>query len=161
MVTAGCAQSEADRDKLAAQGFIREDAPVKAAAAVIIAAPDSKVWALLTDIRGWPKWQPAISKAAIQGSPAKGVPFFWSTGGMNIESTIQLIEPDRAICWTGRMYHLHAIHLWTLTPLPGGRTLVRTRESMDGWLISGFYSSRQLLETDQLWLARLKQAAEM
>jgi hypothetical protein len=156
----GCAGSAADRDKLAAQGLTQESAPVKAAAEIIITAPEAKVWNLLTDIKDWPKWQPDISKSSIQSDSAIGRQFSWSTGGMDIHSTIQLLDPKKAICWTGRVWFIHAIHCWTLSALPDGRILVKTRETMDGWLISRFYSSRELLESDQRWMARLKQAAE-
>jgi hypothetical protein len=155
-----CTNSAADRDALATQGLIQESAPVKAAAEIIIAAPASKVWNLLTDIKDWPKWQPDISKSSIQSDPALGSQFSWSSGGMDIRSTVRLLDPQKAICWTGRVWHIHAIHCWTLSALPDGRILVKTRESMDGWLLSRFYSSQELLQSDQLWMARLKQAAE-
>jgi hypothetical protein len=35
-----------------------------------------------------------------------------------------------------------------------------TRESMDGWPIDRFYSSRGLQESDKKWLKYLKKAAE-
>jgi len=157
---AGCSESAANRDRLAAQGLIQEDAPVRAAAAIVIAAPAARIMGLLTNISGWPQWQPDISKAIVHGNTAIGTQFVWSTGGMDIHSTIQLVDPEKAICWTGRMFHLHAIHCWTLSLLPDDEVLVKTRESMDGWLISRIYSSPELLESDQRWLAQLKQAAE-
>jgi hypothetical protein len=156
----GCADSAADRDRLAAQGVIQENVPVKAETQITIVASESRVWELLTDIKNWAKWQPDISKTSIQGDPAIGMSFSWSTGGMNIDSTIQLMDPKRGICWTGRVWYIHAIHCWTLSESPEGGILVSTRESMDGWLLSRFYSSRELLESDRRWLARLKQAAE-
>jgi TnpA family transposase len=61
----GCAGSTADRDKLAAQGLIQESAPVKAAAEIIIAVPETKVWNLLTDIKDWPKWQPGSMRFVV------------------------------------------------------------------------------------------------
>jgi len=79
---------------------------------------------------------------------------------MDIHSTIWMLDRERAMCWTGRMWHIHAIHCWALISLPDGRTLVRTRESMDGWLISRIYSSPELLESNKRWLARLNQAAD-
>jgi hypothetical protein len=157
---AGCTESGANRNRLAAQGSIQEDAPVKAAAEIAIAAPAQKIMGLLTNISGWPQWQPDISKATVHGNTAVGTQFVWSTGGMDIHSTIQLVDPERSICWTGRMLHIHAIHCWTLSLLPNDKVLVKTRESMDGWLISRIYSSPELLESDQRWLAKLKQAAE-
>jgi hypothetical protein len=156
----GCSDSAANRDRLAAQGLIQESAPVKAAAEMDITAPQTKIWRLLVDIKDWAKWQPDISKTSIPSDPAVGMQFSWSTSGMNVHSTIHLIDSEQAICWTGRVAYFHAIHCWTLSPLPDGRILVTTRESMDGWLITRFYSSRELLESDQRWLVRLKQAAE-
>ena len=157
---AACAEPAADRDLLAARGLIQEDAPVKAAAEIIIVAPAGKILGLLTDIGGWPRWQLDISKATNHVHPSVGSQFVWSTGGMDIHSTIQMLDSERAICWTGRMLHVHAIHCWALISLPDDRVLVKTRESMDGWLITRIYSSPELLESDKRWLARLKQAAE-
>jgi hypothetical protein len=77
---------------------------------------------------------------------------------MTIHSTIRLFDPDRTIGWTDRAFHIHAIHVWTLSPLPDGRVLVKTRESMDGGLVGRFYSSRELLESDKMWSEHLKKA---
>jgi uncharacterized protein YndB with AHSA1/START domain len=157
---AACSGSRVDRDKLAAAGTIDEQAPVKASAQILIQAPPAKIWGLLTNIQAWPTWQPDISAATIEAAPALAAPFTWSTGGTRIHSTIRLFDPERAIGWTGRAFHIHAIHLWTLSPQPDGRVLVATHESMDGWLVDRFYSSRELQEADQKWLGYLKKAAE-
>jgi hypothetical protein len=79
---------------------------------------------------------------------------------MTIHSTIRLFDAGRTVGWTGRAFHIHAIHIWTLTPRPNGRVLVETRESMDGWLLDRFYTSRDLQKSDERWLRQLKQAAE-
>jgi len=136
------------------------DAPVQATAEITVAAPQSRIWSLLTGVKDWSKWQTDIARTSITGNPAVGIPFQWSTGRIKVHSTIRLIDPERTFCWTGRVAYFHAIHCWSLSPLPDGRTLVTTRESMDGWLISRLYSSRELLESDQRWLLHLKQAAE-
>ena len=159
-VLAGCGPSTDALKALAEQGAIEEDAPVKAAASIVIAASPAKVWAVLANIRDWPKWQPDITETAIAQDPALGVPFSWSPGDMSIASRIAVFEPEKQIGWTGRVYTIRAIHLWRLTPLPDGRTEVATRESMSGWLISFFYSSPDLLDSQRRWLDHLKQAAE-
>lgn len=156
----GCSSRTPDRDRLAAQGMIQANAPVQAAAEIAVSAPMVRVWGLLLDIENWPRWQPDISRVSIEGAPAIGTRFSWSTGGMEIHSTIRLIDPQRRLCWTGHMLYFHAIHCWTLGVLPDGRVSVKVRESPDGWLISHIYSSHDLLETDQRWLARLRDAAE-
>jgi hypothetical protein len=157
---AACSASKTDRDNLAAQGMIDEGAPVKATVQIVIRAPLEKIWGLLTNIKDWATWQPDISDVAIQAPPGLTVPFTWSTGGMTIHSTIRLFAPGRTVGWTGRAFHIHAIHIWTLSPLPDGRVLLETRESMDGWLVDRFYSSRELQENDKKWLEDLKKAAE-
>jgi hypothetical protein len=47
-----------------------------------------------------------------------------------------------------------------LEPLADNRARVTTQESIDGWLVERFYSSAELLNGNQLWLLRLKQASE-
>lgn len=160
LALAGCARSEIDRDRLAASGSIEESAPVKAVAEIVIAAPASRIFGLLTNVDAWPIWQADIAKAKIHGSPAVGAEFDWSPGSLEIHSTIRLLDPGKAICWTGRMLHLHAVHCWTLSAFPDDAVLVRTQESMAGWLIERMYSSADLVRSDQRWLAQLKQAAE-
>ena len=155
-----CGPATFDRNTLAAHGMINEDAPVKATVQIVIRSPPEKIWSLLTNIEEWAAWQPDISNVEIQGAAGVSVPFTWSTGGMTVHSTIRLFDPGRSVGWTGRAFHIHAIHIWTLTPLPDGRVLVETRESLDGWLIDRFYSSRELQESDTKWLEHLKQAAE-
>ena len=155
-----CSASKFDRETLAAHGMIDEHAPVKATVQIAIQAPPEKIWGLLTNIKEWAAWQPEISNVEIQAAAGVTVPFTWSTGGTTIHSTIRLFDPYRTVGWTGRAFHIHAIHIWTLSPLPDGRVLVETRESMDGWLVDRFYSSRELRESDKKWLEHLKTAAE-
>jgi uncharacterized protein YndB with AHSA1/START domain len=157
---AGCSPPSSKLEALAKNGTIQESAPVKADAGILIDAPLPKVWQLISDIDRWPTWQPDITKAALQGPLAADSKFSWNGGGTAVESTLMLVKPLKAISWTGRAMGLKAIHVWTLTPEPGGRVLVRTRESMDGFPITLLYPSSKLQESDVHWLARLKQAAE-
>lgn len=75
-------------------------------------------------------------------------------------SQVQLFEPERHLGWTGTLYTAKAIHIWQLTPEPGGRTLVRVDESLEGPLVALFYPSSELVKDDQGWLMDLKKAAE-
>ena len=147
-------------DQLARHGRLQEDAPVKASAAITINAPPARVWGLLTDVNGWPRWQHDIHSAAISGEVRSGTPFTWNSG-TEIRSKMMLVEPLRELVWTGTAYRARAIHRWTLEPLPGDRTLVMTSESMDGFLLSLFFSSKKLEENERRWLDSLKLAAEM
>jgi uncharacterized membrane protein len=156
----GCGRSAKDLEALAARGSIQEDAPVKAHAQIIIGAPQATVWEILADVKGWPKWQTDIDHVSITRNPAPGVSFSWSLNDTAITSRIVVFDPNRMIGWTGRVFTARAVHLWTLTALPNGRTQVEIRESISGWPISMFYSSGELLDSNRRWLARLKTAAE-
>ena len=161
LTTSADSQSQMDRlGKLAANGQIQEDAAVKAASEIIIRASPEKVWSLLTDIDNWPKWQSAISAAKISGPLESGTTFVWTTGGTKIKSRIALAHPARQLAWTGTAYRARAIHVWNLQPLPDGGTLVKTTESMDGFMLKVFYSSKDLAKSQKLWLDALKHKAE-
>ena len=79
---------------------------------------------------------------------------------MTVHSRLTIVEPDKRLAWTGTAMLAHAIHIWTLQPAPGGKTLIKTRESMDGFLLTHFYSSSELAAANQLWLDSLKHRAE-
>ena len=146
-------------DQLARNGNIQESAPVKASLEITVNALPEKVWGLLTDVKNWPKWQRDISKAEILGPLQSGTAFSW-TAGTNIKSRVALVQPLEQFAWTGTAYKAKAIHVWKLQRLPGDRTLVKTNESMEGFLLTMFYSSSKLKESDQHWLNYLKAAAE-
>jgi hypothetical protein len=158
LLLSGCGGSS--DQTLAGQDTINEDAPVKAVAQIVIDAPVAHVWNILANIQDWPAWQTDINAVSIKQKPAVGVPFEWSTGAGSIHSRLALFEPRRRLAWTGRLFVFHAIHIWILTSLPNGQTLIQTRESMSGWPIGLFYSSGNLLSTDHQWLADLKKKAE-
>jgi uncharacterized membrane protein len=147
-------------EDLARAGGTQRSAPIQASAQIVINAPAEKVWRVLTDVNGWPRWQSSIESAAISGAVERGSTFLWSTGGAHINSKIALVEPETRIAWTGSAMNAQAVHVWRLVRLPGNKTRVETDESMSGILLTLFYSSRQLQESDQLWLERLKQEAE-
>ena len=145
---------------LARQGAIVDNAPIKASLDIVIQAPAEKVWKLLAGVDDWPKWQTAIKEAHLDGPPVSGATFSWSTGATQIHSRLALVVPLKEIAWTGTALNAHAIHVWKLERLPGNRTHVTTIESMSGFLLTLFYSSKELQISDQFWLDRLKQEAE-
>ncbi len=155
------AQKPLDRiETLAATGRIQENAPVKASSRIAIHASPEKVWDLLTDVDNWPKWQSTITAAKINGPVAVGTTFTWNSGGTKIVSRIALVQPNTQLVWTGTAYKARAIHVWSLEPSPDGGTIVKTTESMDGFLLTVFYSSKDLAGSHKLWLDALKHKAE-
>jgi uncharacterized protein YndB with AHSA1/START domain len=119
------------------------------------------VWHLLSDIDHWHVWYPNVSQSKLEGSLIPGAVFRWKSGGTNIISTLQEVEPQRRISWTGKAPGTQAIHVWIIEPDAKG-VLVRTEESFEGWLVRLLKGTMQnMLDTSlQSWLEHLKQKAE-
>jgi hypothetical protein len=85
----------------------------------------------------------------------------WKSGGLSIAATVQVVEPDERIGWTGRALGTQAQHIWTLKEHQNG-TLVTTEESLDGWLVKlmKVVMPRFLDQSLEVWLQSLKQQAE-
>jgi uncharacterized protein YndB with AHSA1/START domain len=156
----GCGSSLTALNRLAAADSIHEQAPTIAHLQIEIAAPPSKVWALLIDAPSWPKWQKSIQSVTAAGPLGNGTRFTWRTAGTNVHSQVQLFEAERRLSWTGTAMTAKAVHVWELKPEPGDRTMVTIKESMDGPLMAKFYSSQELYKADNEWLVALKRAAE-
>ncbi len=136
---------------------INHKAPVSCAKSIVIPAPASHVWKVLTDINRWPEWQREISKARVNGPLEAGTTFDWKTGGMAIHSTLHTVQPSTHFGWTGKVMGIYAIHNFSLLE-ENGQTTVRAEESMEGLLASLFRKSfGKSLEKGMLsWLEALK-----
>lgn len=111
---------------------VDQTAPLYAKKDTIIFASIDKVWSLLTEINLWPRWQPDVTSAKLEGDLSAGVIFKWKAKGLNITSTIREVEPLKRIGWTGNSIGMSAIHFWSFEP-QGNFTRVTTEESLNGW----------------------------
>jgi hypothetical protein len=137
-------------------------APVSAQHQITINAASETVWQTLTNINHWSAWNPNISEAQLEGELKPGSIFRWKSGGTAILSTLQEIEPQRRMSWTGQVMGTKAIHTWILEP-EGESVLVRTEESFEGWLVllTKGMMQRMLDKSLQEWLEHLKQKVEV
>lgn len=147
-------------EALARVGPVHGIAPVRAEAAIEIAAPKEKVWQILIHASDWPRWNDEIHEVSASGPLALGEPFVWRTGMSTIHSKVQLEEAGSRLAWTGTAYTARAVHVWKLTALNGSHTRVEVDESMDGPMMSALVTSKELTEMCRDWLAALKKAAE-
>lgn len=156
---AGCGPSHEELMALAAQGQVQRNAPIEARSSTILDASLPRVWCLLTDVAHWRAWQPDMQ--AVSGpSPLKsGDSFSWRSDGTDIQATVALWRSPRQIAWVGKASIAKAIHVFTLTPLGPDKTMVTSQESMDGPLLSWFYSSDDLKKTNDDQLAKMAIAA--
>jgi hypothetical protein len=159
MLLAGCSSTKR-AEELGRQGMIDQTAPVKASLDITVNASPEKVWALLSDVKDWPTWQPAITDVSVAGPVASGTAFAWTLNGNAIHSTIEAAMPNAELAWTGKAFGATAIHVWKLKRLPGDQTQVHMEESMDGILVAMLFSSEKLRNGNQGWLDVLKIAAE-
>jgi uncharacterized protein YndB with AHSA1/START domain len=140
---------------------INEQASAKSARERHINAPSEVVWALLANVDGWPQWNPAVSRAHLDGPFAPGSVFRWKSGGSSLVSVIKEVHRPNRVIWTGKTLGVTAVHVWNLSPLGEG-VLVKTSESFEGWLVRLFRPIFQRLLDNALEqvLQSLKAAAE-
>jgi hypothetical protein len=140
---------------------INEQAPAKSTRELHIEATCEVVWRLLADINNWPRWNPAVSRARLDGPFAPGSIFRWKSGGSSLVSTIQDVERPTRVTWTGETFGVTGVHVWNLKAVGTG-VLVSTSESFDGWLVRLFRWPFQRLLDKALEeaLRSLKAAAE-
>ena len=111
---------------------IDQTAPIKAAGSLEMAASADEVWAVMTDFRRWPEWNPQIREAKLEGPLAPGTTFRWRSGPGTITSVLLAVEQPSEFGWRGRTFGIHAVHVWRIEPAGTG-VRVRTEESWRGW----------------------------
>jgi uncharacterized protein YndB with AHSA1/START domain len=140
---------------------INRQAPVIASHEILICSSVERVWRILTDINSWQRWHPNITQAQLTGSFAPDSVFRWKSNGINITSTLRVIEPLTHLGWTGTAIGTKAVHTWTLVPQQSA-VLVKTEEPFEGWLVRLFKKNMATTLEDSLsiWLESLKTEAE-
>lgn len=112
---------------------IDRSAPLMSRKEVFLPVSPETFWQLHTDINHWADWRSDVSSATLEGLLKPGSVFIWKTPGVTITSTLQEVETNRRISWTGTGLGTKAVHVWILEARDDG-TLVVTEESMSGWL---------------------------
>jgi hypothetical protein len=140
---------------------INHQAPLVARREIFIQASPEIVWKIHTAVNDWCQWHPGIDSAKLEGPLATGSSFQWKSGGLTITSTVQIVEPNQQIGWTGKALGTRARHIWMLRGHNDG-TILTTEESMEGWLISilKFIMPNFLERSLDTWLQSLKIEAE-
>jgi uncharacterized protein YndB with AHSA1/START domain len=133
----------------------------QAQATIVIKAPMSRVWQLITQIDKWPEWNPIVQSSTLHGNVSKGSIFVWMSDGSTITSTLQEVRPFKRLTWSGIALGTQAFHTWDFEESDRG-VIVHTGETFDGWLprlMTGMMQNK-LDETLPKWLESLKSASE-
>ncbi len=160
LLATACGPSLESMHARAMNGDVQEDAPLHARQSITIAAPRAKVFALLTDFGGWPRWQSNISKVTPPAGVEPGARFTWVNGGSEISSQLAAVKPDELLAWTGSVSTAKAVHVWRFSSPTPETTQVDVEETMDGFLLTWFYGQKDLDAEMARSLANLKKAAE-
>lgn len=140
---------------------LAQAAQAESSAQITIKAPIGKIWKLITDVKVWPKWNPAVDSVDMTGDISPGNSFVWKSKGFTVTSTFAQIEPLKRLTWTGTAIGTKAFHEWDFEVTDAG-VVVRTHETFDGWLpwlLTGTMQ-KTLDETLPKWLETLKATAE-
>ena len=137
-------------------------APVLAHHEIDIEAPLEAVWALHTDVDGWPTWQTDITAARFEGDAfTSGASFDWTSFGFRVRSTIYAVTPATRILWGGTAAGITGIHEWLFSETFEA-TRVVTNESFAGAPVEADAAGLQAALDGSLtsWLGHLKATAE-
>ena len=146
-------------EEYAKKSRIDEQAPLTSVASITIDAPGPTVWAVLSDVAGWPAWYPEFTVLEL-GEVRPGAPMRWKLGGLTMRSTFAVVNPGHELTWTGRFLGYKAVDQHLLEPAGNGRTTVTIRESLAGPLLTLLYRPSQLQAGHQRWLTALKTTLE-
>jgi hypothetical protein len=146
-------------EEYAKKSRIDEQAPLTSGASITIDAPGPAVWAVISDVAGWPAWYPEFTVLEL-GEVRPGAPMRWKLGGLTMRSTFAVVNPGRELTWTGRFLGYKAVDQHLLEPAGNGRTIVTIRESLAGPLLPLLYRPSQLQAGHQRWLTALKTTLE-
>ncbi|CAN5388739.1 hypothetical protein BH11BAC5_BH11BAC5_23840 [soil metagenome] len=140
---------------------INSGAPVKCSKDILIDVSPTNVWAVMTNIDNWTKWQSAIRKPKLNGKLKPNSTFDWKMRGAKIHSTLHTVEPFTKFGWKGKILGVSTNQNWTLTDL-NGQTLVSVHESMEGFLAVLLKKSfnKTLAKAMENWLVLLKAECE-
>lgn len=144
----------------ARQGHIDDLAPTHGNATIEVQAPASVVFSTLTDLTHWPEFIPGITHVRSNAPLAVGTRFRWRNSGFPISSTIQRLQPDAELTWTGRSLWLTAVHRNTIEPLPDGGCRLTSSESMAGFAVTRMMTSGALTGQLEEFVAAVAREAE-
>lgn len=131
-----------------------------------INASAARVWSLLMDFDGHPRWNPFVR--SIAGTPAVGGQLVVhiqpaGSGGMRFRPTVLAVEPEREFRWKGKLLLpglFDGEHYFLLEPRGERRMLFRHgeifsglfvplfRRSLDGGTRQGFHAMNEALKRE-------------
>ena len=142
-------------DEYAKQRRIDRHAPVTSSSSIDIGASPSAVWQALVDVRSWPRWWSGMQVVEL-GDVRADAPFTWRLNGIAIRSTFAVVDAERELTWTGRVFGFKAVDRHTVEPAGDRGARVTVEESLAGPFLAVLFPARKLKENHEKWLTSLK-----
>jgi hypothetical protein len=125
--------------------------PYTLQASIEIRATPQQVWAALTDLGAYPRWNPFIisSFGRLQAGATLTNVMHDATGDTTFTPVVQIVEPGRELRWLGKVGPggiFDGQHTFTITPLGPDRVLFTQREDFTGVAIP-FYQGQLHADT--------------
>ena len=96
-------------------------------------ASRERVWALCTDVSGWPKWNPGVARAELNGPLAEGATgTVRAFGGPASTLKVLAIEPDRRFVTEASERLMRLSFEYELADAEGGQLRITQRVRMTG-----------------------------
>ena len=135
---------------------------MECAISVTIAADPSKIWALLTDAKDFPRWNTTVT--SIEGEIAEGKALaikVAAAGDRVFKPKVSNVEPERAMTWSdGFAPMFKGVRTFTLTPKERG-TEFEMKETFTGLMLPMIKGSLpDFVPIFETYAADLKRAAE-
>ena len=125
--------------------------PFTLEASIQIKGTPQQVWAVLSDLAGYRRWNPFITSAS--GQLKEGATLVNrmhdATGDTTFNPVVLVAEPGRELQWIGKVGPggvFDSKHTFTITPLGNGRVLLTQREDFTGVAVP-FYEHRLTADT--------------
>ncbi|WP_309084647.1 SRPBCC family protein [Chelativorans sp.] len=128
-MVASTASWEEVHEAYSRKGLIDPNAPVQAAGEITITASPETVWAVLTDVAGWPEIRSDIHDVT-PGSVAPDSSFTWSTAGVGLVSRYGRVDPPHEVTWSTATARLVMTHRYVLERVEDGTTSLKCQEAM-------------------------------
>jgi hypothetical protein len=144
----------------AKKGHIDENAAIKTATEIHIAAPVERVWNHLINLSAWPVIDPSFQNVQLESNVEEDAYFRFVLNNFPIRAKFAVAVPNRELTWTGLSWWFKSIDLHVLEPAENNCTRLYIAESLAGVLASLFITSAQLRVQHDRWLAAFKRAAE-
>jgi hypothetical protein len=125
--------------------------PYTLQASIQIRATPQQVWAALTSLGAYPRWNPFIisSSGRLQAGATLTNVMHDATGNTTFTPVVQIVEPGRELRWLGKVGPggvFDGQHTFTITRLGPDRVLFTQREDFTGVAVP-FYQGRLHADT--------------